>query len=75
MTRPSISSFSSDRWEPDLGIVFSLRDGFVWASWPDTEAAVRLGQHSIVASSMEDFLAQDALGARLAARQYGNDSP
>jgi len=72
MTRP-ISSFASDRWEPDLGIVFSLRDGFVWASWPDTEAAVRLGQHSTVASSMEDFLAQDALGARLAARRYGEE--
>jgi len=49
MTRPSISSFSSDRWEPDLGIVFSLRDGFVWASWPGTTATVKLGRHEMVA--------------------------
>jgi hypothetical protein len=58
------SSFA-DRWEPELGIVFSSRDGFVWASWPDTEVAVRLGRHEVVANMMRDFLAQDALGRRL----------
>jgi hypothetical protein len=62
MTEPNLAS---DRWEPELGIIFSLRDDFVWATWPDTEAAVRLGRHRMVASMMEDFLAQDALGRRL----------
>jgi uncharacterized protein (DUF2237 family) len=57
------------RWEPELGIIFSLRDDFVWATWPETEAAVRLGRHHIVASMMRDFLAQDALGERLAIRR------
>lgn len=64
MAGPIAASFE-DRWEPELGIVFSSRDGFVWASWPDTEAAVRLGRHEIVAAMMHDFLAQDALGERL----------
>ena len=37
----------------------------MWASWPDTNAAVKLGRHDVVAAMMEDFLAQDALGQRL----------
>jgi hypothetical protein len=65
MTRPIASSFTGDRWEPELGIVFSSRDGFAWASWPESEAAVRLGRHDMVAAMMRDFLAQDALGKRL----------
>jgi hypothetical protein len=65
MTRPIASSFRGHRWEPELGIVFSSRDGFVWASWPETDAAVRLGRHDMVAAMMQDFLAQDALGKRL----------
>jgi hypothetical protein len=52
-----------NHWEPD--IVFSLRDGFVWVSWPETEAAIKLGRHEAVAHMMRDFLAQDALGQRL----------
>ena len=62
MTEPNVGS---DRWDPELGIIFSLRDDFVWATWPETEGAVRLGRHHIVAMMMEDFLAQDALGDRL----------
>jgi hypothetical protein len=65
MTRPTASSFWGHRWEPELGIVFSSREGFVWASWPETEATVRLGRHDMVAAMMQDFLAQDALGKRL----------
>jgi hypothetical protein len=65
MTQPIATSFTGRRWEPELGIVFSSRDGFVWASWPETEAAVRLGRHHMVAAMMNDFLAQDALGKRL----------
>ena len=66
MNEPNIAS---GRWEPELGIIFSLRDDFVWATWPDSEAAVRLGRHQIVASMMRDFLEQDALGERLAIRR------
>jgi len=50
---------------PEEEIIFSLRDDFVWASWPDTNATVRLGRHDVVAAMMQDFLAQDALGQRL----------
>jgi len=67
------ASFTGDRWEPELGIVFSSREGFVWASWPETEAAVRLGRHDMVAAMMADFLAQDALGERLNRPQSGRD--
>ena len=49
------------------GIFFSLRDGFVWASWPGTTATVKLGRHEMVAGMMSDFLAQDAVARRLGA--------
>ena len=63
--------------ERDMGlkIIFSLRDGYVWASWPETEAAVRLGRHDLVAAMMTDFLAQDALGERLTKCGSGTESP
>ena len=72
MTGPA-ASFTGDRWEPELGIIFSSREGFVWASWPETEVAVRLGRHDMVAAMMSDFLAQDALGKRLSGPQSGRD--
>ena len=50
---------------PEEAIIFSLLDGYVLASWPGTDASVRLGRHAVVAAMMEDFLAQDALGRRL----------
>jgi hypothetical protein len=55
-------------------MIFSLRDGFVWASWPDTDATVRLGRHDKVAAMMRDFLAQDALSERLGERNLGAPS-
>jgi hypothetical protein len=65
VSQPISSSFTGDdRWEPELGIVFSSREGFAWASWPETDAAVRLGRHDMVAAMMRDFLAQDDLGKR-----------
>lgn len=66
MNEPVVSTFTNGRWEPDRDLIFSSRDGFVWASWPETEVAVRLGRHDVVAAMMRDFLAQDALGKRLA---------
>jgi hypothetical protein len=72
MAEPLIP-FTSHQWEPELGIIFSSIDGFVWASWPETEATVRLGSHEMVANVMRDFLAQDALGERLTTRRPGDD--
>jgi hypothetical protein len=50
---------------PEEAIIFSLHEGYVLASWPGTDASVRLGRHETVAAMMKDFLAQDALGRRL----------
>jgi hypothetical protein len=73
MTEEVVPSFSGQRWEPELGIIFSLRDGFVWATWPETEVAIRLGRHDMVAEMMRDFLAQDALGEWLARRPQAGE--
>ena len=59
----------SEGWEPGLEIIFSSRNGYVWASWEDTDVSVRLGRHDMVTAMMQDFLAQDALGDRLAIRR------
>ena len=50
---------------PEQEIIFSERDGYVLASWPGTNASVRLGRREMVAAMMEDFLAQAELGKRL----------
>jgi hypothetical protein len=50
---------------PEGEIIFSLRDGYVWASWPGTNASVRLGRYEMVPAMMRDFLEQDALGQRM----------
>ena len=46
-------------------LIFSLTDGYVWASWPGTVASVKLGTHATVRAVMRDFLAQCELGDRL----------
>ncbi len=46
-------------------LIFSLVDGFVWASWPGTTASVKLGNQESVTAVMRDFLAQCELGERL----------
>lgn len=58
-------SLNHDR-APEEAIIFSLHEGYVVVSWPGTDASVRLGRHDTVAAMMADFLAQDALGRRLA---------
>jgi hypothetical protein len=68
-----VSTGPDHGWQPGLEIIFSCRDGYVWASWQDSEVSVRLGRHDMVAAMMQDFLAQDALGQRLATR-YSNKS-
>ena len=47
-------------------VIFSLVDGYVWACWPGTPASVRLGNDETVIEGMQSFLAQCALGERLA---------
>ena len=72
MIKSSGASIPNRHWERDLGIIFSLRDGYVWASWLDSEASVRLGRHDVVTSMMRDFLAQDAIGQRLSEHRPGS---
>ena len=50
---------------PELEIIFSFAEGYVWASWPGTSASVRLGPYKAVTTMMSDFLAQCILGERL----------
>jgi hypothetical protein len=64
MTANNLLRRPHPRWSPELQIIFSSRDGCVWASWPNANA-VNLGRHEDVAAMMRDFLAQDALGKRL----------
>lgn len=50
------------------GIIFSLEQGEVWASWCGQGHPVRLGNRRKVANMMEDFLKQEELAKRLAAK-------
>ena len=47
------------------GIIFSLENGQVWASWNGSGPPLRLGSQERVEEMMEDFLAQGELGRRL----------
>ncbi len=51
------------------GIVFSLDDGKVWASWYGQGPPVLLGSQKKVSGMMEDFLAQEEVGKRLNRRR------
>jgi hypothetical protein len=62
-------SFAENRWGPDVRIIFSLRDGFVWASWASTDCVIRLGRHDMITNVMRDFLAEDNLAERLGTRK------
>ena len=53
---------------PEQEIIFSSRDGYVWASWPGAHATMRLGRTDLVSHMMRDFLAQEDVGERLTAR-------
>ena len=46
-------------------IIFSLVDDYVWATWPGTEATVKLGHCGDVIHMMRDFVAQCECGDRL----------
>jgi hypothetical protein len=47
------------------GVVFSMEDGHVWASWYGQGPPVCLGSQQRVDRMMEDFLAQEELARRL----------
>ena len=47
------------------GIIFSLDEGEVWASWNGLAPPLRLGSQDRVEAMMKDFLAQGDLGRRL----------
>ena len=49
----------------DGGIIFSLKDGQAWASWPTAGYHLRLGPQDDVAEMMKDFVAQVEIGKRL----------
>ena len=57
----------------ELGVIFSSRDGYVWASWPRGDGAVRLGPSNVVTAMMLDFIAQEELARRLANREVNDD--
>jgi hypothetical protein len=64
--RQLVEAIRSERTEePSGGIVFSLEQGEVWASWYGQGQPVRLGNQHKVSEMMEDFLAQVELGKRL----------
>ena len=47
------------------GIIFSLKCGEAWASWPGASYFVRLGRRDEVSAGMKDFLAQVEVGKSL----------
>ncbi|MCL6684577.1 hypothetical protein [Sphingomonas alba] len=51
--------------ESEGGVVFSLEDGEVWASWYGQGQPVLLGSEDKVSTMMHDFLAQLEVGRRL----------
>ena len=46
-------------------MVFSLSNGFVWVSWPGTDACVKLGTNEAVSDMMRNFLATNEIAKRL----------
>ena len=47
------------------GVIFSLRNGQAWASWPSAGYHLRLGARDDVVEMMKDFIAQVEVGKRL----------
>jgi hypothetical protein len=50
---------------PSDGVVFSLEEGEVWASWYGEGPPLRLGSQQRVSAMMADFLKQEEIGKRL----------
>jgi hypothetical protein len=54
--------------EASGGVIFSMDDGQVWASWYGQGPPVCLGSQQKVGEMMEDFLAQEELAKRFAGK-------
>jgi hypothetical protein len=54
--------------EASGGVIFSMEDGHVWASWYGQGPPICLGSQQRVGEMMEDFLAQEELAKRFAGR-------
>jgi hypothetical protein len=67
MRTPDDPSTDDAAFRPE--VIFSLKGGFVWASWPGKSAPIKLGRHEAVKAMMQDFLDQSALGERLATQK------
>lgn len=63
--RRTIADIFSHPDEGSGGVIFSLEEGQVWASWYGKGPPVCLGSQSKVGEMMEDFLAQEELAKRL----------
>jgi hypothetical protein len=63
---PGRDDGSNFEFHPTAEVIFSLSEGFVWVSWPGSDASVKLGRCQPVTEMMQDFLDQCALGERLA---------
>lgn len=58
MVRRTISALQKrGREAPGSGVIFSLENGEVWASWHGQDLPVRLGSQKRVSEMMRDFLA------------------
>ena len=51
-----------------MGVILSVKDDKVWASWIDDRAPVMLGEHRAVLRAMSDLIQQSAIGERLVNR-------
>ena len=49
------------------GLVLSVNEGRVWASWPEGRSAVMLGDHEAVLLAMSYFIRQSEAAERLIA--------
>ena len=54
------------------GVIFSLKDGKAWASWPTSGFHLCLGSRDDVAEMMKDFVAQVEVGKRLSGEMQPN---
>ena len=66
VVRRAIAVILSHPDEASGGVIFSLEEGQVWASWYGQGPPVCLGSQKRVGKMMEDFLAQEELAKRLA---------
>lgn len=68
LVRRMLADVLGDPDESSGGVIFSLDQGKVWASRHGQGPPVCLGSQERVSEMMEDFLAQEELGKRLAGR-------